>query len=210
MWSASKRFARDQVVVNLLLALAAGVLAVIQGGITWAVLIPLAVLGVLWIVVSVLELLRAPVRAAEAARVRHQNDLRELRGEIEAVRTELAKVTAPLAGGEFHNQRLRLADIARDLSNGEPIVSGRRFEDCTIEGPGFVTMVGDGGSLDHCTWEGTVDRLFVTVPDKAVVIGVVGFLGCDFVRCRFEGIGVMGPAAFKEAFAKGMSYEGAG
>ena len=119
---------------------------------------------------------------------------------------EMRKTVAPLSGMTFAGQTLRLADIGRDLIDGghKSIVNGRRFEDCTIVGPGFMMI--QGGAITHCIWEALPDALLITVAEDRELFGVVLLLDCAFERCRFENVGLLGSPAFAATFQAGITY----
>jgi hypothetical protein len=136
---------------------------------------------------------------------------KEMRHHRNEARDALRKASAPLRGTVFKGQTLRLADIGRDLTDGnaKALINARHFEECKIVGPGFMMMLGRGeGAITHCTWDNKPDVLFIGIPeDRREVLGVVAFLECVFERCRFENVGVVGPPSFEAKFRAGMAYE---
>jgi hypothetical protein len=119
---------------------------------------------------------------------------------------ELEAEHAPLQGSTFQNLTLSLAAIGRDLSpsqTGPPVVAGRSFEDCIIEGPGVFTLVGTG-SLAHSYFDDDLAARFIVVPDGTPLTGgVVMFNGCNFERCHFRRVGIIGTEALKELVLRG-------
>ena len=101
---------------------------------------------------------------------------------------------------KFSQQRVRLVDIVdRNFR-----IEGRDFEDCDIEGPGVVALLGRTALLNS-SFDGEQDSVFWEVPEGKTVVGAIAVANCTFKRCRFHGIGVAGTAEQIANYLKGFS-----
>lgn len=81
---------------------------------------------------------------------------------------------------------------AHHHSAGQPIITGKTFTDCLIEGPAVIAPL-DGTILDGCDL-GAVKNpasLFFKAQGP-MLVGVIGFQDCKFVRCQFRQIAFTG------------------
>lgn len=85
------------------------------------------------------------------------------------------------------------------LNGGEPVITGKTFTDCVIEGPSVIAVMGET-TFDGC------DMGAVSNPHSLLfkaqgphLVGVIGFKDCKFVRCRFRQIGFTGHDDFVES-----------
>ena len=82
-----------------------------------------------------------------------------------------------------------------DLVITSDFVSDTDFENCQIVGPAVVVLLGEG-TIAESTFIGNPDAMLWPVPPaRQEVIGVIPITNCNFVRCRFEKIGIAGPEA---------------
>jgi len=87
----------------------------------------------------------------------------------------------------YRNQTVRIADIAV-ISD---VVENVTFENCIIEGPAVIAMLGIG-RLQDSNFEGTADAILWIIPDDRVhVIGAVAMVGCTIVGCTLRRIGLV-------------------
>lgn len=96
-----------------------------------------------------------------------------------------------------------------NFNAGHDMIRDVTFEDCLIEGPGLVVVMGDT-VFDGCNMgmvEDSRSLLVRSVGPK--LVGGVAFLNCRFVACRFVMVGFTGDAAFIEAFSASVASEGA-
>jgi hypothetical protein len=100
----------------------------------------------------------------------------------------------------FSKKIIRLVDLIYDEQYE---VKGKTFEDCVIFGPALIAFV-PPGNISDCTWRGDPDSLFIEVVPKERAIGIVGIKDCTFRRCRFVGIGMIGPKEAVEHWKKGF------
>jgi hypothetical protein len=101
----------------------------------------------------------------------------------------------PLVGDRsFRNNVLRIADLV--VNN--PMLQGYDFAHCRIIGPAILAPLNDV-SIVHCGWDAPgIDAIFWEVPpERGPVVGVVGLVNCTFSNCRFELIGIAGPAELR-------------
>ena len=87
-----------------------------------------------------------------------------------------------------------------ELINGKPLIEGRTFVNCRIEGPG-VMMALDGVTMDACNLGYTgADPLSVLFQplSSTQAIGPAPFRNCAFRNCQFAAIGYTGAPSFIE------------
>lgn len=85
-----------------------------------------------------------------------------------------------------------------NLGDGEPVVTGRTFKRCRIEGPGVLLSLG-GNSFDDTNFGycgGDARRLVLRSGSPDGVIGAVPVQGCAFDHCEFFAVGFTGPESF--------------
>lgn len=78
-----------------------------------------------------------------------------------------------------------------------PIVSDRTFRNCTINGPGLVTFIGNtemvAVTLAMLETGGDPEQVMFESPSTPhVKQGLVAFVHCKFSRCKFVGLGFYG------------------
>jgi hypothetical protein len=105
----------------------------------------------------------------------------------------------------FHGRAIRLPEfIAR---NGAAEVRDKTFEDCTIIGPAVVMLLADSG-VQNCTWDARGLWPVVELPsDELRMTGSVRFSSCQFRRCRFLEVGLVGGPTIVQTFSAGSSME---
>lgn len=78
---------------------------------------------------------------------------------------------------------------------GEPIIRGKTFTDCVIEGPGLLAAL-DGVTFEGCNLGAAADPKSLFYAAKGpVLVGVTPFSQTRFVRCRFVQVGFTGQEA---------------
>jgi hypothetical protein len=99
---------------------------------------------------------------------------------------------APLTGHE-PAQAVQISSLLPPGTGS--IIRDRTFEDVNFVGPAIVAPLA-GEIFDHCVFgfEGSIDSIFWEIEIGRFVVGVIGLERCAFRRCRFNGIGFMGPA----------------
>ena len=91
------------------------------------------------------------------------------------------------------------------LNVGDPVVRGKTFTDCVIEGPALMVSTGDV-VFEGCNLGVAADpRSLLYKPQGPVLVGAIAFADCRFVRCRFVQVGFTGPDAFLDDLAKGLT-----
>ena len=87
---------------------------------------------------------------------------------------------------------------ANIASRNAPLISGRAFTDCIIEGPSVMLAL-SGVNFDSCNLGAIGDdpRGLLLMPMAShTVVGPIAVRDCSFTRCDFLGIGYTGPDAF--------------
>lgn len=102
----------------------------------------------------------------------------------------------------FRNDVIRLADLTVNTME----LDGYEFSNCRVIGPAVLLPVGTT-SIFHCGWEAPgVDAIFWEIPPTRVyVVGAIVAVDCTFSGCSFQGVGLAGPSALREAMASGFS-----
>jgi hypothetical protein len=98
----------------------------------------------------------------------------------------------------FENVDLTLYDVfAHSAQNGTPMIHGRTFKGCRIQGPAIV-LVSNGVTFDETNFgdsRGDIRNLVLKpVGDKT--IGTVPMRDCAFIGCEFYGVGFTGTDEF--------------
>ncbi|MGH7021056.1 MAG: hypothetical protein ACREEY_14305 [Brevundimonas sp.] len=98
----------------------------------------------------------------------------------------------------FENLDLSLYDVfSHSARNGTPMIQGRTFRGCRIQGPA-IALVSIGVTFDDTNFgdsRGDIRNLVLKpVGDKA--IGAVPLRDCTFVGCEFYGVGFTGTDEF--------------
>ncbi len=75
------------------------------------------------------------------------------------------------------------------------------IEDCDLYGPAVLSIAGVA-HLVECRFEGRSDSVFIVVA-KQFVTGPILIESCTFKRCRFRGIGFIGPKDAQDKFLSG-------
>ena len=99
----------------------------------------------------------------------------------------------------FDGKNILISDLAED----NVLIKDRMFVDCKIVGPGIITF--KGCSIRQCIWIGDLESLLIEVPeDDRGYYGIVGFEDCDFRRCKFSKIGIIGTKRLLDAVRSGF------
>lgn len=98
----------------------------------------------------------------------------------------------------FENVDLTLYDVfAHSIQNGTPMIHGRTFKGCRIQGPAVV-LASDGVTFRETNFgdsRGDIRNLVLRpLGDKA--IGTVPMRDCTFIGCEFYGVGFTGTDEF--------------
>jgi hypothetical protein len=97
------------------------------------------------------------------------------------------------------------------MATRQPLIQGKAFVDCIIEGPAVLLAL-SGVVFDACNMgmTGEDPRSLMLMPmAKNKVIGAIGMKNCTFNRCRFFAVGFTGPDAFIDQMIQVLDPEGA-
>ncbi len=114
-------------------------------------------------------------------------------------------IAEDLTAATFSGQSISLFDLFRESlrTTGRPMISGKTFTDCTIEGPAVMlalkNVVFDACDMGY-TGNGDVRALLLMPMAKNRVIGAIAIEDCRFERCNFFMIGFTGPDSFIDQF----------
>jgi len=107
-------------------------------------------------------------------------------------------VAADLNAERFENVDISLFDLfAAASAKGVPLVQGRTFRGCRLQGPAIV-LVSNGVTFEDTNFgdgRGSINNLLMRpVGDKA--IGTIPLRDCQFIGCEFYGVGFTGTEEF--------------
>lgn len=87
----------------------------------------------------------------------------------------------------------------------KPLVEDRTFTDCVLNGPAMVAFVAND-HIEHCSLgEGDFDSILHEMPHVGVKQGIIGFVNCKFIRCKFRQLGIYGDKAFLDVIRHGTT-----
>lgn len=112
----------------------------------------------------------------------------------------------------FEGVVLSLFEVFRAniMATRQPLIQGKTFTDCIIEGPAVLLAL-SGVNFDACNMGVTGDdpRSLILMPmAKNKVVGAIGMKDCVFTRCRFFAVGFTGPDAFIDRMIQVLDPEG--
>ena len=104
---------------------------------------------------------------------------------------------------EFNNEPVWLPLLAvHALNQAEPILSGKTFTRCRIQGPAVVAIMGST-TFEGCNMGRVTDpRSLTFLPQGPLLVGVIGLKDCKFVECEFDFVGFAGPQEVMDDFAQ--------
>jgi hypothetical protein len=106
------------------------------------------------------------------------------------------------ADGRFRDEVVRIAELTVNSSTLQDL----EFSNCRIIGPAVLVLL-DNVTIAHCSWDAPgFDAIYWEVPpERGFVVGAVGVARCTFSNCRFEQVGIAGPAALRGQLERGFS-----
>ena len=123
-------------------------------------------------------------------------------------------VTAPITlepigpGPVYTSRNIWLPQLLLEtLRAGVGVVENRRFEGCLFEGPAVVLPI-EGCEFDGCDLgetKGDPRSLMLAPQSLSRVVGPIPFRSCQFINCRFVGVGFTGAPAFLDSMAAAIS-----
>ena len=129
--------------------------------------------------------------------------------------SQLRPIAEDLTAASFTGQSISLFDLFRAnvVATGKPMISGKTFTECTIEGPAVMLALRNV-AFDGCDMGYTGDsdaRALLLMPmAKSKVIGAIALEDCRFERCNFFMVGFTGSDSFIDQFLQVLnSSEGA-
>lgn len=91
------------------------------------------------------------------------------------------------------------------LNAGEPVIKGKTFTDCVIQGPALVAVL-PGTTFDSCNMGAASDPTsMLYAPKGPQLVGAIGLEACSFVRCRFVQIAYTGSDAFLASMSETLT-----
>ena len=96
--------------------------------------------------------------------------------------------------------------LLETLRAGAPAIENRRFEGCLFEGPAVVLPI-EGCEFDGCDLgdaKGDPRGLMLAPQSPNRVVGPIPFRHCQFINCRFVGVGFTGTPAFLDSMAQAI------
>lgn len=90
------------------------------------------------------------------------------------------------------------------LNAGQPIIRGKTFTECVIEGPALMALV-DGVTFESCNMGVAADPKSLFYRGQGpVLVGTIAFADTKFVHCRFVQVGFTGHIDNIEAMAASL------
>lgn len=111
-------------------------------------------------------------------------------------------------GPDYVNKSVWLPQLFMETARaGSMIVENRRFENCLIEGPAVLLPI-EGCNFDGCDMgdaHGDPRNLMLAPQGAQRVTGPIPFKNCQFINCRFLGVGFTGSPAFLDNMAQALA-----
>jgi len=121
--------------------------------------------------------------------------------------------SAPIAfeplgpGPEYRDGSIWLPQLFLEIRRAGGVnVEGRTFVDCLIEGPAVLLPL-EGCNFTDCNMGdamGDSRNLLLKPVGPERVIGVIPIMNCQFIRCRFLGVGFTGTQGFLDNMIAGL------
>jgi hypothetical protein len=99
----------------------------------------------------------------------------------------------------FENLDISLYDLFRAVFRADrPMISGRTFKGCRIEGPAVMLVLNDVkfDGVNFGPNGGDIRNLLLRPAGPEKVIGTLPVQDCKFIDCEFFGVGFTGPEPF--------------
>lgn len=131
--------------------------------------------------------------------------------------TDQSRFTPPVCQDysvdHFEGVAVSLFEVFRAnlLATHNPLIQGKTFTNCIIEGPAVLLAL-SGVEFDACNLGVSSEdpRSLILMPmAKNKVVGAIGVKNCVFRRCRFFAVGYTGPDAFIDRMLQVLDPEGA-
>ena len=121
------------------------------------------------------------------------------RSPVQAVRSNPVTAMHP-SDRHYRSQTVRLAD----LTVVTDVIESVTFENCIIEGPAVVVMLGNG-TVSDSSFEGDLDSTIWVVPrERQHVLGAVAMVNCNIIGCQLRRIGIAVPEDDVEMFRRAL------
>lgn len=113
-------------------------------------------------------------------------------------------LAADLTASRFEGNAISLFELfkANLLATRQPLITGKTFVDCRLEGPAVLLAL-DKVEFDSCNMgmsQGDPRALLMMPMAKNRVVGAIGLRECRFERCEFFAVGFTGPDSFIDQF----------
>ena len=89
----------------------------------------------------------------------------------------------PPLQGAYNQAIIFIADLMR----GDPLISGVKFEQCSIRGPAFLKFQ-QGNRVTFCSSPHNPKNAFLSLPEGASILGAILLVGNEFNSCQFENV----------------------
>ena len=100
----------------------------------------------------------------------------------------------------YRNQTVRISD----LTVVTDVIERVTFENCVIEGPAVIALLG-GTTFKDNGMDGDIRSIIWPVPrDREHVIGAIALIGCLVVGCSLRRIGLAVPEDQQETMLRGF------
>lgn len=80
-------------------------------------------------------------------------------------------------------------DIRDVIRGGPPVIAQTEFVDCLVIGPAVVAAMGPV-NMTECVFPADATFVWELPAEDGIVHGVIGVAECEFLRCRFDHVGI--------------------
>lgn len=80
-------------------------------------------------------------------------------------------------------------DVRDVIRGGPPVLAQIDFVDCLVMGPAVVAAMGPV-NMTECTFPADATFVWELPADHGIIHGLIGITECEFLRCRFDNIGI--------------------
>lgn len=102
----------------------------------------------------------------------------------------------------FIGAEVDLRDLIR---GGPPVIARTEFVDCLIMGPAVVAAMGPV-NMTECIFPADATFVWELPAEQGIIHGLIGIAECEFLRCRFDHIGIAVQRGSAEEFLANIQH----